>query len=368
MLSYRRPLVPIAISYICGIIFARYFYIPLWLCIIVFVVGLFIKKTPYKGIIFYLSIFVIGYLFYQFSLQYNFLPRCYFIKDNIRRIIAYNMPYSEEKSLIEGLLLGERQTIPRGLKDILQNTNTIHILAISGVHIGFIGVMFIGMLRLMFIPRKISALIALISVLFYVAMVGWEPPTFRAGVMFSVFAIGWIVDRPIDTINTLALAAVIILLVTPQALFQAGFQLSFIIVLSLLLAIPNIKGNYLMKTFGGSFVAWMGSLPLVAHYFKIISPVSVIANLVMVPGISIVIALGFTSIFLGNIYLGFSGIFNATNYWLVKSLIGFLRFLSQIPCSYFYIQDFPIYLVFISYLIIGIVFFFLLQKRTSVVE
>lgn len=270
--------------------------------------------------------------------------------------------------LIEGLLLGERQIISRELKDILQNTNTIHILAISGDHIGFVGVIFIGILRLIFIPRKISALFALIGVLFYVSMVGWQPPTFRAAVMFSVFAIGWIIDRPIDTINTLALAAVIILLVIPQALFQAGFQLSFIIVLSLLLAIPLIKGNYLMKIFGSSLVAWIGSLPLVAHYFKIISPISIIANLVMVPGISIVIALGFTSILLGNIYLGFSGIFNATNYYLVKGLIGFLRFLSKIPCSYFYIQDFPIYLVFISYLIIGIMFFFLLQKKNSVVE
>lgn len=355
---HNRPLVPIAITYICGIVFARYFYIPWWLCILVIAV-------PYKRLRFYLSIFVIGYLFYQLSLQYNFSPRCDFLKENIRRIIYYNMPYGEERNLLAGLLLGERYRISKELADTLRNTNTMHILAISGLHVGFIGAMLVGIFRLIFIPRKVSALLAIFCVLVYVSMVGWRPPAFRSAVMFCVLAMGWVIDRPSDTINSLALAAIIILLVTPQALFQAGFQLSFVIVLGLLIGIPAIKIN---KVIWGSTVAWVFSLPLVAYYFKVISPISILANLVIVPGISLVIALGFTSILLGNIYLGISGVFNAANYLLANTLIKFLGIMSDIPCGYFYIQDFPIYLVFLSYLVIGTVFFFLLQKQDSVVE
>lgn len=322
--------------------------------------------VPYKRIRFYLSIFIIGYLFYQLSLHYNFSPGCDFLKEYIRGILYYNMPYGDERNLLTGLFLGERHRISKELIDVLRNTNTMHILAISGLHVGFIGIMLVGVCRLLFIPRKISALLALFGVLVYVSMVGWQPPAFRSAVMFCVFAMGWIIDRPSNPVNSLALAAIIILLITPQALFQAGFQLSFVIVLCLLLAVPSIKG--VKGILWTSCVAWIGSLPLVAYYFKVISPIAILANLVIVPGITIVIALGFTSILLGSIYIGISGVFNTTNYFLARVLIKFLGVISEVPHGYFYIQDFPIYLVFFSYLVIGIVFFFLFQKRESVVE
>lgn len=360
---HNRPLVPIAIAYICGIIFARYFYIPWWLCILVILI-------PYKKPRFYLCIFVIGYLFYQLSLQYppGRTPGCDFLKEHIRRIIYYNIPYSEERNLLAGLFLGERYRISSEVLDVLRNTNTMHILAISGLHVGFIGIMLVGVFRLMFIPRKFSALFAILGVLIYVSIVGWRPPAFRSAVMFIVFAMGWIIDRPSDTINSLALAAIIILLIIPQALFQAGFQLSFIIVLGLLVAVPFIKGTYIKKALWGSTVAWFCSLPLVAYYFKVISPVSILANLIIVPGISIVIALGFTSILLGSIYIGISGVFNTANYFLINGLLKTLGCISKIPFGYFYIQDLPVYLVFIAYLVIGIVFFSLSQKRDFVIE
>lgn len=276
------------------------------------------------------------------------------------------MPPGDERNLLTGLLLGERRWISKEIIDAFRNTNTMHVLAISGLHIGFIGIILIGTFRMLFIPRKISALLAIIGVLIYVSVVGWNPPAFRSAIMFCVFAIGWIIDRPSVPINSLALAAIIILLITPQALFHAGFQLSFIIVLCLLLAVPSVKG--LKGALWTSCVAWIGSLPLVAYYFKVISPISILANLVIVPGISIMIALGFTSVMLGSVYIGISGIFNTTNYFLTRTLINILKIMAEIPYGYFYIRDFPVYLVFLSYLIIGIVFFSLFQKRDSVVE
>lgn len=317
------PLVPITIVLICAIILLRNFFPP--------------------------------------SPQDEFAPRCDFLREDIRRIIYYNMPNGEERDLLTGLFLGERFGISEELLDVLKNTNTMHILAISGLHVGFIGVILAGIFRLMLIPRKLSALLALFGVLLYVSIVGWRPPAFRAAVMFGVLASGWIIDRPGNSINTLALAALVILLSNPQALFQAGFQLSFIIVLCLLLAVSSQKG--FKGLIRGSCIAWIGSLPLTAYYFKVISPVAVLANLVVVPGISIVIALGFTSILLGSVYIGISGVFNTASYFLIKGLIGFLGLIADIPYAYFYIRDFPVYLVFLSYLLFFVTTYILLPRR-----
>lgn len=360
---YNRPLVPVAILYISGIVFARFFFLPSWLCIFVLITALCIRNK----IFFHISIFFIGYLFYTLSLNFNFFPSCEFLKENIMKTIYYNMPLGEEKNFLSGLLLGERYKISKELTDILRNTNTMHVLAISGDHIGFVGIMLFAILRMVFVPRKLSALLASIIVLIYVSVVSWQAPTFRAAVMFGILAISWIIDRPNDPVNILSLAAIVILLITPQALFQAGFQLSFIIVLCLLAVIPSVKGSCIKKTLLGSCTAWVSSLPLVVYYFKVISPIAILANLVVVPGISIIIAIGFTSMLLGNIYIGFSGIFNAANYWFVKILLRFLKFMSSIPCGHFEIRNYPLYGVILAY-VIFIICFSLLQKRDSVVE
>lgn len=365
MLFCKRPLVPVAISFICGIAFAKFFCIPPLVFFIALIVCIIGKRNE---CFFYISIFFIGYAFYRFMPYYN--PDTGFgsVREYIRGIIYYNMPCGDERNLLSGLFLGERQRLSKEITDVLRNTNTIHILAISGDHIGFIALMFVGILRLALIPRKIASFIALACVIIYVSMIGWQAPTFRAVVMFGVFAAGWIIDRPTDIINTLALAAIVILIVTPSALFDAGFQLSFVIVLSLLIAVPNIRGNYLKKTLCGSAVAWVGCMPLAAYYFNVISPVSILANLVTVGAVSIILAVGFTSILFGSIYIGISGVFNTVNYFIAKNLLAFLNRVSDIPYGYFYIEKIPVYIVFLSYAVIGIVFFSLSKKTDSVVE
>ena len=193
----KHPLLPIAIFYICGIIFARYFFIPnlVYACLIV--LSLLIKKLPYRKITFCLAVFSIGCLFYQLSFQCEFLAKFQFLKEHIREIISYNVPEGSERDLWSGLFLGERFRLSPDLLNVLKNTNTMHILAISGLHVGFIGTMFLGIFRLLYIPRKLAALLALIIVLVYVLIVGLRPPTLRAAIMFSVLVFGWIIDRPV---------------------------------------------------------------------------------------------------------------------------------------------------------------------------
>ena len=367
---YKRPLIPVAIIYICGLLSAKYFFVPVWLPVLVGIWCLAALTSPVKKSVFFICIFILGYLFYRLSLYYSadLSISCRFLKENIRTIISFNVPQGEEKNLLAGLFLGERFRISDNLLEIMRCTNTMHILAISGLHVGCIGIMLLGVLRLILVPRKAAALLSLLGVVLYVSVVGWRAPTFRAAIMFAVLVLGWVIDRPVDMINSLALAALIILTLTPQALFSAGWQLSFTIVLSLLLAAPLIKGFWLKEALWGSLVAWLGSFPLVAYYFKIISPIAILANLVVVPGITVVIALGFASILAGNICLALAGIMNAANYFLIYTLIMFLKIVFAVPGGYWHIKYFPVYMVWLAYIGMGGLYFFVLQKKGFVIK
>jgi len=313
-------------------------------------------------------IFFIGIIWYQFVSQLVVMPECGPFKEYMRKIINFNLSDGEEKNLLNGLFLGERQNVSRELTTVLRNTSTIHILAISGDHIGFIGVTLVAVLRLLLVPKKAAALAGLVFVVVYVSVVGWQAPSFRAVVMFTVFALGWIIDRPASMVNSLALAAIIILFVLPDSLFEAGFQLSFMIVFVLLISSPLINGGNVKKIFLVSAIAWIASMPLIAYYFSIVSPIAIIANLVMVVGVSIVLSIGFASVLFGSIYIAVSGIFNVANHCLVKVLIKYLKFLSEIPFSCINICQITPSIVIGSYIIILSVFFFLSYNRQNVIK
>ena len=373
---YKRPLVFVTLAYICGIILGRYCFISWRLSI--FIIGgvstaIFLENKFWKKFCFYLSISIAGYFIYQLTVNYqadNLYPhRLVFLKDYIRKILYYNFPSGQERNLLSGLFLGERYKISASLLKIFRCTNTMHILAISGLHVGFIGLILIGVLRVLFIPKKTAAIVAILGILLYVTMVGWRPPATRSAIVFCILLMGWVLDRPVDNINSLFLAALVILLVSPQTLFKIGFQLSFIVVFALLLMAPVIvqQKRFFFQALSGSATACFSSLPLIAYWFGIISPISILANLLVVPAVGLSIALGFTSILLGQIYLPFSGVFNCTNYYLLKWLIWFIDRLACIPFGYFYIAKFPIYIMFLSYAALGL-YFFLLRKRYFMVK
>jgi len=365
------PLIPVAIVYIFGVISGKFFVFHLFILIFIlmgYAFSFFIKNTVFRNMLFYFMVFIIGNLFINYAGQYNVGPKAPSIRENLRRTIYYNVPEGEERNLLAGLFLGERQKVSKELLDIMQNTNTIHILAISGDHIGFIGIIFMGLLRLLMVPRKLSVFIAFLGVFAYVWMLGWQAPTFRAVIMFGVFAFSWILDRPSNMINTLAFAALVILIVNPQSLFQIGFQLSFVIVLGLIIFPPKPEYGYITKLLWGSGVAWLVSFPLIAHYFQVVSFVSIFANIIMVTGISIVLAIGFMSIIAGNIVIALSGVFNAVNYFIIKFLICFLKYVADIPFGYFYVENFSLLLVFLSYTSICILFLSLSHKRDFMIK
>src|SRR5207302_435477 len=204
------------------------------------------------------------------------------------------------------MALGWTTALTQEVSEPFMRTGTMHIFAISGLHIALIAGILVALLRVLQIPRAVCGWLVIPLIWSYTAATGWQPSAIRSTLMMSVIIVGWALRRPSDLLNSLAAAGFIILLWDPQQLFQASFQLSFFVVLSIALLLPPIEyiRRRLLQTdpllppelrprwrrrlerpihavttaFATSLAAWLGSLPLIAHYFHLLTPVSLLAN------------------------------------------------------------------------------------------
>jgi len=193
-------------------------------------------------------------------------------------------------------------------------------------------------------------------------LTGWPASAVRAAIMASVLIIGWACRRPIDLLNSLFAAAIIILLWNPAQLFQPGFQLSFLVVLCIGVLLPRVRlklrgwlfegdpflpgalqprwpawlytpAAAAVDTFAMSVAAWIGSIPLAAYYFHLFTPVSIPANCVVVPATALALASGMGSLLTGAWLPGLAGLFNNTTWALMKFIIWFSRCAAQWPAG-----------------------------------
>src|SRR5262249_50136851 len=116
-----------------------------------------------------------------------------------------------------------------------------HIFAISGLHIAFIAAILVSLLRVLRMARSWCGGVVIPLIWFYTAATGWQPSAIRSTIMMTIIIGGWALRRPTDLLNSLATAGFVILLLDPQQLFGASFQLSFFVVLSIALLHPPLQ-------------------------------------------------------------------------------------------------------------------------------
>ncbi|MEE9500275.1 MAG: ComEC/Rec2 family competence protein, partial [Candidatus Omnitrophota bacterium] len=216
-------------------------------------------------------------------------------------------PYS---SILTAILLGKREKIPPALNSLFAKTGTLHILAISGLHVGIIYFALRVILKIFRIQRNLSIILSVLFLVSFTILTGARPSILRATTMFSILAFGEILRRKISIFNLIGLSSFIILMVNPNQVFDIGFILSYTAVLSIICISPIFYeifhvGNklnfkyYLLTSVSVSLAVWLGLLPLIAYYFGLISPVVVAANLVVVPLLFMIMGSGILFISLG---------------------------------------------------------------------
>ena len=202
------------------------------------------------------------------------------------------------------LILGQQQDIsPEIIKDY-QYAGAVHVLSVSGLHIGFI-LLFVTFLLKPFPNTRRGSFIKLIIILFSLSsfglIAGLAPSVLRSVTMFSFVAIGMYLRRSTNIFHTLLVSILLILLFEPSFLFDVGFQLSyfalfFILWLQPLLAqlwsTKNKFGNYFWEILTVSFAAQIGTLPLSMYYFHQFPGLFFLTNLVIIPFLGVIMGLG----------------------------------------------------------------------------
>jgi competence protein ComEC len=229
------------------------------------------------------------------------LPRPYLWANRIREIlIAQGTKVLKplNAGLLHGMVFNDRinDSSESDVVTDMRRTGTIHLLSVSGLHVGFIVIGLNFLLGLFRFPKKWRLIPLTITVWFYILMTGMDPPVLRAGIMMLLFFLGERLETGDDNLNRLSLAALLLVLVNPYSLFEIGFQLSFLATLGIVWIYPLFKEYFPLKPrlpAGLPFLkpAWEGILvslgaqslviPIIIIYFQMISWSSPLVNLLL---------------------------------------------------------------------------------------
>lgn len=222
---------------------------------------------------------------------------------------------SDEFSVIQALILGKRDAISTNTFDDYKDAGAIHILAVSGLHVGILLLLLEFLLSpLEYIPNgKSIKLILLILLLWsYALIAGLSPSIVRAVTMFSFFAYAMYLNRPANSFNILGLSMFFILLIHPLFLFQVGFQMSYAAVFAIIWIYPKLQRfwypeNWLIRKswqlLSVSISAQLGVLPLSLFYFHQFPALFFVSNLLIVPFLGILLGMGILTIVLSLLEL-----------------------------------------------------------------
>jgi len=267
---------------------------------------------------------------------------------------------------INGMVLGLRHQTPEDIEEPFQQTGTLHLFAVAGLHVGIVARLLWILATVVRLPRKWATMLIIPALLFYAAITGLHTSSVRAAVMSAVLLGGFLVERKAFALNSLAAAAMLILAWDTNELFAVGFQLSFSVVAAIILLadptfhflrrrfeadsfLPRSLFNprrraldhslsWLARASSVSFAAWIGSLPLMLWYYHLVTLISLLANLVVVPIAFFVLAGGLLSMVAAPFSSWLSVLFNNANWALTKIILGAVHLFAQMPGGHFYVE------------------------------
>jgi competence protein ComEC len=266
------------------------------------------------------------------------------LRDNTQQIFADNGISGDEFAVLNALTLGDKKDLDQELKQAYSSSGATHILAVSGLHVGIISA--ILSLLFSFLERRqhgklLKNALCILCLWGYAALVGFSPSVTRATVMFSFVLAGQMMRRRISIYNSLASSAFFICLVRPFDLFDAGFQLSYCAVLSIvyfqpaiyrLLYARNKTADYFWQLLSVSAAAQIGTLPITLASFHQFPNYFLLTNAFVIPLTGVIVYLG--AALLATSWIPVASDLVAwcldTSLWLLNYGV---RFIDQLPHS-----------------------------------
>lgn len=284
------------------------------------------------------------------------------------RIVLKRYLTSNESAIMQAILLGERTHIPRSIRDICSKAGVAHIFAISGLHIGMVAfLIFMGM-KMLPLPRRVIYGLTIVLLIVYAFMTGARPSVVRATIMATIMLAGIMVERNADSLNLLALSGVVILGHNPLQLYDIGFQLSFLSVTCIIIFYPRLMRicvalgldkmprwlHLVAQSFSVSFAAYVGVAGLVTYYFGVISPVSLLANLMVIPLMAAIVSLGLGLLLVGLFWPGAAVAFALCLKVVLNLMVAIVFLCVKLPGAYIEVPYMSLKMVGIYYFVVGL--------------
>ncbi|MEW6448319.1 MAG: DNA internalization-related competence protein ComEC/Rec2 [Bacillota bacterium] len=260
-----------------------------------------------------------------------------------------------QSTLIKGIAFGTRTAIDPAVNEAFVETGVVHILSVSGLHVGLVLGFVLGIARVLRLRSGVTLLTAVFVLLFYDLMVGADPPVVRATVMAVLLLLARHLGRERDWPTALAAAALVVLLANPLAVGDPGFQLSFAATWGILFLGPAMVAGLerlgsRWRIPGRTALAWgvavplgaqLGTLPLVALHYNLVSPVALLANIAAVPLTGFILLLGILAAVLGLCWLPLGEVLAAPAGLTLDVFLYLIRFFQHLPGAVVYVPAFP---------------------------
>jgi competence protein ComEC len=308
------------------------------------------------------------------------------IRNQFYGFVMTRLDHRNGAHVLAALVTGIKHNMPPVLRDQFAKAGTAHLLAISGLHMGILSLIFFFFFYqvLSLFPgllisakaRKIAGVLTLIPLCLYLVFSGFSPSTQRAFIMIAIFMISFLMEKQTHPFNTLAVAGIIILFADPAALFSISFQLSFTAVFFIIAGMkvmekyPKINPpkplKFLISISSVTLLAGLGTFPLIAGYFNLVSLVQIPANLVLVPVIGFMcLPAGLVSLMVWPLGPDLAAWLLTGAAWLVEWCSLYAAWLTRLPFAWSYLPAWSMVDIIMAYLVLGAVFWALYAKKSK---
>ncbi len=282
-----------------------------------------------------------------------------------------------EYGLLSALILGDKTSVDPEIRENFADTGVIHVLAVSGLHVGYVLIILMVIAKLFRLPWGWDRLLIVIGLCFFCFLTGGKPSVIRASLMAGIYILTPIVNRRGNLWNTIFFSAFLILVFDPLYILDLGFIFSYTAVLSIVtfytliqnilpeqLNVGAVKSKpiqFLYGLFLVSLSAQIGTLPITAYYFNRIPIISLAANVVIVPIIGILVAIGFCILFFG--WIPILGELIGQSAWFITQFISWIaNYFSKVPFAFIEVHQFGLFGILIYVISLCGVFLYFIPK------
>ncbi|MCA9212063.1 MAG: ComEC/Rec2 family competence protein [Planctomycetales bacterium] len=279
--------------------------------------------------------------------------------------IAIQQHVHPNAELAKAILLGTKDGVDLETIDAFFLTGTMHLLAISGLHVSILAGVFFLVAKRGMISHTVALGTVMVLIFGYALLTGARPPVIRSMILVQVFCVSWMFRRRANAINSIAASAVLVLLLNPCDLFQVGAQLSFVAVVSLswfAVRPPQVPSdplerliwrtrslparttdatrNIIRTSIIASLVVWLACLPLVAHHFHVAAPVSIVLTLVLAIPVMLALCFGAITMALAPIWPLAASVTGAVCGASLSTMYRIVELALPLPGSHFWIPSY----------------------------